>query len=55
MGFMQGWTRGKGIYSILGKMSSLRFNSIFGFRSDYQGIHTSRPMMLADLSTLLAD
>jgi hypothetical protein len=36
-------------------MSSLQFNSIFGFRSDDKGIHTSRPMMLADLSALLAD
>jgi hypothetical protein len=35
-------------------MSSLRFNSIFGFRSGDKGTHTSRTMMLAELSALLA-
>ena len=52
---MQGWTGGKGIYSILEKISSLRFSSIYGFRSDDKGIHTSRTMILAELSALLAD
>jgi hypothetical protein len=34
-------------------MSSLQFNSIFGFRSDDKGIHTSRTLILAELSWLI--
>lgn len=35
-------------------MSSLRFNPDFGFRSGDKGTHTSRTMMLAELSALIA-
>jgi hypothetical protein len=35
-------------------MSSIRFHSEFGFRSGDKGTHTSRTMMLAELSALLA-
>jgi hypothetical protein len=37
-----------------GEMNSLRFNPDFGFRSGDKGTHTSRTMMLAELSALLA-
>jgi hypothetical protein len=47
--------RGGDLFDFEKKISSLRFSSIFGFRSDDKGIHTSRTMILAELSALLAE